>query len=174
VAASSDDAEENEDHDVDVNSSDLELVKDDDNQTVGIRFRNVTVPRGKTIVNAYIQFQVDETSGSTPSPSLKLYGQMSANAAAFTEADGNISSRSKTTIFVTWAPGVWSPEGAHGTAQRTPNLKDILQPIVSQATWPTSGGNAIVVIVTGTGKRVAEAYDGESSGAPLLHIEYAP
>jgi hypothetical protein len=29
-----------------------------------------------------------------------------------------------------------------------------------------------VVIITGTGKRVAEAYDGLPSGAPLLHVEF--
>ena len=30
----------------------------------------------------------------------------------------------------------------------------------------------MVLIVTGTGVRTAESYDGSSSKAPLLHIEY--
>jgi len=29
-----------------------------------------------------------------------------------------------------------------------------------------------VIIITGTGKRVAESYNGDAPGAPLLHIEY--
>jgi hypothetical protein len=172
VAASADDAEEDEDGNVSLTSSDLELVQDGDNQIVGIRFRNVTVPREKTIVNAWVQFQVDETNSGTTS--LRIYGQTSDNAAAFTSADGNVSSRPKTGNYVSWAPPAWTSEGAAGTAQRTPNLKDVLQPIVNRSGWPTNGGNALVVIITGTGKRVAEAYDGQASGAPLLHIEYAP
>jgi hypothetical protein len=30
----------------------------------------------------------------------------------------------------------------------------------------------MVLIITGTGKRVAKSYDGSSAGAPLLHVEY--
>ena len=41
-------------------SSDLELVYDGSNQTVGLRFNGITIPQGATIVNAYVQFQVDE------------------------------------------------------------------------------------------------------------------
>ena len=32
---------------------------------------------------------------------------------------------------------------------------------------------ALVIIVTGSGRRVAESYDGTPAGAPLLHVEYA-
>ena len=35
-----------------------------------------------------------------------------------------------------------------------------------------SSGNALALIVTGTGERVAEAYEGDQAGAPLLHVEY--
>jgi len=30
-----------------------------------------------------------------------------------------------------------------------------------------------VLIITGTGKRVAKAYDEDHAGAPLLHVEYS-
>ena len=61
VAASSDDAEENSSGRVSTNSSDLELTYDRGNQTVGMRFSGTAIPKGATIVNAYIQFQTDET-----------------------------------------------------------------------------------------------------------------
>ena len=61
VAASSDDAEENSSGRVRTNSSDLELTYDRGNQTVGMRFSGTAIPKGATIVNAYIQFQTDET-----------------------------------------------------------------------------------------------------------------
>jgi hypothetical protein len=166
VAASSDDAEEDEDEEVDLSSSDLELVEDGDRQTVGIRFRNVTVPRNATIVNAWVQFRVDETGGGTTN--LRIYGQASDNALAFTTADGNVSTRPRTS-FVGWnAVGAWNTEGA---AQQTPNLAAVIQQIVNRSQW--ASGNALAVIITGTGKRVADAYDGEPGKAPLLHIEYA-
>jgi hypothetical protein len=65
VGASSDDAEEDEQGRVNRSSSDLELVFAGGNQTVGMRFSGVGVPPGATILEAYLQFQVDET-GSDP------------------------------------------------------------------------------------------------------------
>jgi hypothetical protein len=169
VDAKSDDAEENGDGEVDLGSSDLELVEDEGAQTVGMRFRNVTVPPGATILNAYVQFKVDEKS--TPSTSLQIRGESSGNALTFAGADGNVSSRPTTTTFVAWNPGPWNSVGAAGGDQQTPDLKDIIDEIVNGGGW--SNGNALVLIITGTGMRVAEAYDGLPSGAPLLHIEYA-
>ena len=32
-------------------------------------------------------------------------------------------------------------------------------------------GNALVLIVTGTGKRTAESFSGDAAGAALLHVE---
>jgi hypothetical protein len=167
VAASADDAEEHANRDVDVSSSDLELVQEDDTQVVGIRFRNVTVPPGATIVNAYVRFQVDETSSGTAT--LRIYGQASANPLAFAETDGNVSGRPRTGNFITWTPPNWNVVGA--AQQTSPNLAPVIAQIVGQSGWGI--GNSVVLIITGTGKRVAEAYDGESSGAPLLHIEYS-
>ena len=65
---------------------------------------------------------------------------------------------------------MWNTEGAAGPAQRMSNLATLIQTIANQGTW--NSGQALAVIITGTGKRVAEAYDGDTGGAPLLHIEY--
>jgi hypothetical protein len=47
-------------------SSDLELVYDGGDQTVGMRFTGVAIPQGTSISDAHVQFQVDETpSGPT-------------------------------------------------------------------------------------------------------------
>ena len=69
-------------------------------------------------------------------------------------------------------PVAWNTEGTAGPAQRTTNLVTLIQTIVNQGTW--NSGQALAVIITGTGKRVAEAYDGDAGGAPLLQIEYTP
>ncbi|MCB0190947.1 MAG: hypothetical protein KDJ65_03285 [Anaerolineae bacterium] len=167
VAASSDDAEE-EAGDVDLDSSDLELVFDDSNQTVGMRFNGVNIPQGATITGAYVQFQVDET-GSTAT-SLTIQGQAANNASTFTTANNNISSRPRTTASASWAPVAWSNIGEAGPDQRTPDLSSVIQEIVDRSGW--SGGNSLAIIITGSGERTAESFNGSQTGAPLLHIEY--
>jgi parallel beta-helix repeat protein len=169
VAASSDDAEERPSRSAQLTSSDLELVEDDDEQTVGLRFRGVGIPAGAEIVDAYVQFQVDEKTdvGTT----LVVHGEYAGDAAAFVAATGNISSRQRTQAVVTWSPPPWTSTGQADAAQRTPNIAAIIREIVGHPEW--RAGNALVIIVMGTGRRVAESYDGSRTGAPLLHVEYA-
>lgn len=166
VITGSDDVEESAMGWMYLDSTDLELVYDSDNQTVGIRFKGVNVPKGATITNAYIKFAVDETTSATTS--LSIRGEANPNAAAFTAADRNVSSRLKTTNVVSWAPASWPTLGA---SQQTPNVAPIVQEIVNQAGWVS--GNSMVMMFTGNGSRVAEAYEIDPAKAPLLHIEYS-
>lgn len=53
---------------------------------------------------------------------------------------------------------------------QTPNLSLIVREIVNRNGW--NSGNAIALIITGSGKRTAESYDGEPANAPRLFIEY--
>jgi hypothetical protein len=170
VAASGDDAEESQTGSMSLSSSDLEFVLDgsDVQRVVGMRFRNVTIPFGASVTSAYIQFKVDETSSGTTV--LAIRGERTGSAAAFGSGARNISTRLLTAATVAWTVPPWSSTGAAGTAQRTPNIAPVVQEIVNGTGW--ASGNALVVIVTGSGARVAEAYDGDTSGAPLLHVEY--
>ena len=169
VSAGNDDAEERSDGSMYRSSSDLELVDDGSRrQTVGMRFNGIDIPQGATILNAYVQFQVDETnSGSVV---VEIRGQDNDNATTFTSSDGNITSRPTTAASVTWAPPTWTSVGAAGPGQRTPDLQDIIQEIVKRTGW--AANNSLVIIMTGSGERTAESYNGKSSAAPLLHIEY--
>ncbi|BAY24263.1 hypothetical protein NIES2100_40570 [Calothrix sp. NIES-2100] len=168
VSAGSDDAEQSATGSVSLTSSDLELVNDGNNQTVGLRFNSINVPKGVTITNAYIQFKVDETS--TTATNLTIQGQAIGNAPTFTSASNNISSRSKTTASVTWNPTAWNSVGAAGVDQRTNNIASVIQEIINRPDWASN--NSLVTIITGTGARVAESFEGDAAGAPLLHIEY--
>ena len=169
VAASSDDAEEGPSGSMSLGSSDLELVvAGTSTQTVGIRFVGVNVPRGVSVVNAYVQFQTDETS--TLTTNLNVSGQAADNAPTFTTASLNISSRPRTVTAVAWSPPAWTIVGEAGPAQRTPNLAAVIQEIVSRPGW--ASGNALAIIVTGSGRRTAKAFQGAPAGAPLLHVEY--
>jgi hypothetical protein len=164
-----DDVEESSTGIMYLDSTDLELINAGNNQVVGIRFEGINIPKGATITNAYLQFKVDETSSTTTK--LSIQGEASSNAPTFTKTAHNISSRPKTSNIVNWVPISWLKLGAAGTDQRTPNLAAIVQEIVNQSSWTT--GNSVVFIITGSGKRVAQAFENNSSGAPVLHIEFS-
>jgi hypothetical protein len=169
VAASADDAEEAiGTGKVTLNSPDLEMIHDASDQVVGMRFVGLAIPPGATIVTAWIQFTVDETDGGTPT--LTLAGAATDNAPAFTTATGNVSTRPRTTATATWRPPSWSVVGQAGPGQQTPELKTVIGEVVGQPGW--TSGNALAIIVTGTGKRVAVAWDLNPAVAPLLHVEY--
>jgi uncharacterized protein YjiK len=171
VSFGADDAEERVNGTVALGNNDLELVNNTEggvtgDQTVGLRFRGIPIVQGATITNAYVQFQADEAqSGAT---NLVIQGQDADNAAIFAKMNGNISSRPRTSAFATWSPPAWTI-GAAGPAQRTGNIASVIQEIVDRPGW--ASGNSLVLIITGTGKRVAEPFEGAPLGAALLHIE---
>ena len=169
VSASSDDAEESSGGGVKLSSSDLELVQESSLQTVGMRFTGVSIPQGATITKAYIQFQVDEVNDEATA--LTVHGEKSPNPLTFTGSNGNISSRTPTLANVPWSPAGWPIVGAAGPDQQTPDIKSVVQEIVSQGGWVS--GNSLVIVITGTGKRVAESFNGDPNGAPLLHVEFS-
>ena len=95
VAAATDDAEEEVPTAImSLGSSDLELVFDNVDQIVGMRFGGVTIPPGASIIGADLQFQVDETSSGFTE--LTIRGEYTDDAATFTSSDGNISARTTT------------------------------------------------------------------------------
>ena len=169
IAAGSDDAEEGATGSVSLTSSDLELVFDGTNQTVGMRFANLTVPPGATIGSAHIQFEADESQSEVTT--LAIRGQAADNAAAFASGAGDLSARPRTAASVGWSPVAWSLVGEAGPDQRTPDLRSVVQEIVSRPGW--ASGNAMAILVTGTGHRTARAFEGKAAGAPLLHIDFS-
>ncbi len=176
ISASSDDAEEqgangSSPGTMDLTSSDLELVRDgnDGDQFVGMRFTGVTIPQGSSIVDAYIQFTVDEDDTLTGDKFIKV--ELADNSSTFTGINGNISSRPVSTDSVIWTNiPTWPTVGAAGADQQTPDISSLIQTIVDRPGWLS--GNALNVIMTGTGERVAESYDGSASSAPQLMVRY--
>jgi chitodextrinase len=172
IASGSDDVEENlATSALDMTSSDLELIQSGSKlQLVGLRFPGIPVPAGAHITSAYVQFTVDETS-SDPT-SLGVRAERAANAAAFGAGSGLPSARTTTAASAAWSPVAWASVGAAGPDQRTSDLAAVIQEVVDQPGW--SPGNALVLLVSGSGKRVAEAYDGVASAAPELVLVYEP
>jgi uncharacterized protein (TIGR03382 family) len=91
------------------------------------------------------------------------------DAPIFTRTARNVSSRALGSASVAWAPASWT-SGAQGEAQRSPSLVSLVQQVVDRAGWVS--GNALVLVISGSGQRRSESYDGIGAGAPLLHVEY--
>ncbi len=168
VSSGLDDAEEKHNGKMYLNSSDLELVRDGSNQVVGIRFRDISIPKGSRIVHAYVRFTVDEKTRERTS--LRIYGEKSAQASHYRNAKHDITDRAKTSHYAAWQPASWKKIGESGKKERTPDLASIVQEIVDQKGW--KNGNPLAFIIEGSGKRVAVSYEGNAQKAPLLQIEY--
>ncbi len=162
--------------DMDSGSSDLEITEEGDpgsNQLIGLRFNGVVVPQGANITSAYVQFHVDETSvpGDNRPGTKFLRGEAVDNAAPFLDVDNNMSSRPTTSAEASWDWPEWLTEHEEGPDQRTSNIAAVIQEIVDRPGW--SEGNSLVLIITGSGENTAEAFEGETAAAALLHIEFS-
>ncbi len=71
---------------------------------------------------------------------------------------------------MSWRASRWTRRGAAGAAERTPDLSAIVQEVVSRPDWRS--GNALAVMVGGSGERTAMSYDGDAAGAPILRVSY--
>lgn len=177
INASTDDAEEqglngNNPGRMDITSTDLELVRDggDGDQFVGLRFTNINIPKNAIIDSAFIQFTVDEiNSGNT---SVNITTEDSDNPSTFTSANNNISNRATNAQSVFWNNiPAWNTAQVATNNQLTPDISSLVKNIIARSGW--ASGNAISFIITGTGERTAESYDGGSSESPELIVYYS-
>ena len=169
VSASSDDAEQNVSSGaVDLASSDLEFVTDGTvKQAVGIRFANLTIPKGARITNAYVEFAVDELGATYPT-NLTIKAEASDSAPTYASTSGNVTSRATGAASVPWSvTGGWETVGP---LKRTPNVATLVQQTVDRTGW--ASGNALAVQLTGTGHVVAQSHDRTSTLDPVLHVDY--
>ncbi|HTN45643.1 MAG TPA: alkaline phosphatase PhoX [Flavipsychrobacter sp.] len=160
---------------MDVSSSDLEIMLDGTKQQiVGVRFTSLDIPQGAVINRAFIQFYAKGDKAPV-SGNAYITAENQANATGFTSASFNITGRSQVQDSVLWSGSTATSWGTTGggsaTAdQRTPNIAQVLQPVINNASW--SPGNALVVLIKGAGVRNAYSYDGGAVYAPTLIIEY--
>ena len=171
-----DDVEEKGDGSMDNQSSDIEMIYENEDYHNGdaFRFQALAIPQGATITNAYIQFTVDE-DGEDGDVTLTWHADDVDNSAAFDGTPFEVSDRTKTAAFADWAPAVWAGnEGARGEDQRTVDLSELVQSIVDREGW--AEGNAMTFIVTGPTdvpvNRIAVSYSGDATNAAALHVEF--
>eukprot|EP01064_Diplonema_japonicum_P006332 TRINITY_DN1421_c1_g1_i1.p1 TRINITY_DN1421_c1_g1~~TRINITY_DN1421_c1_g1_i1.p1 ORF type:complete len:746 (+),score=206.59 TRINITY_DN1421_c1_g1_i1:80-2317(+) len=169
VHHSHDDCEEDDSTgDVSFGSSDLELGHDGDPQTVGIRWREVNIPAGSTIVEAKIVFVADESNSGT-APVVDVLFDAAGDSQSY-KVDK--PSTRTTTASVQWTISeVWTT----GLTYETPDLSAALQEVVDGAGWHE--GNTVGCLIRvaigcpAGAKRTAEPFGDDG---PVLHVVYAP
>lgn len=172
ISSSTADVEGQEDGAIYADSSDLELTRDGRRgiQVIGLRFMDVSIPKGAKITRAYLQFTAESTGNAMTK--LAVRAHLSANSPTFSRRNRDVSSRPTTDVSVKWSPMPWMELAEQSEKQRTPDLSRLIQRIISQDGWNT--GNALALVISGRGYRNAVAYDGDPDAAPILHIEYEP
>ncbi|MBC9735394.1 PKD domain-containing protein [Nocardioides marmotae] len=134
-------------------------------QTIGIRFDDLLVPEGATITEAWVQFRA--TGSNSAATDVTIAGIAQDDTATFTTSSTTVSSRPRTAATVSWSPPAWS-SGQAGAAQRTADLRTVVQAVVGRPGWRS--GNALALVMTGTGERRASSHDGATP--PVLHVAY--
>ncbi len=167
ITLGNDDAEQSSTGLMNINSSDLHMCFNQDTQTVGLRFRNINIPKGAVINSAHIQFQASSDNIQYSSLNIKI--QDASNPAAFGLGTNNISSRLLLNQPIHWMPLPWL-NGDAGGEQRTPGLNSLVQSIINREDWKTGG--SLVFIINGTGNRTASSADANNGSSPVITINY--
>ncbi|NJM94020.1 MAG: T9SS type A sorting domain-containing protein [Cytophagales bacterium] len=144
--ASSDDAEQENDGIDALYDDDLDAGWEGDPEdfnilTTGLRFQNVSIPKGATIDSAFIEVYSHEAKTADDVAEITIWGVNEDNTVTFDE-ENLITARPATSAEVAWtvneAWGLW-------TKHRTPDLKAIVQEIVNRSGWNYENAMAFVL-----------------------------
>lgn len=150
----------------DGNNSDQEIEMGAD-KWIGVRFQNITIPEGATILDAYLEFTAFE-SKSDPTPAVDIYAHDVANPGVFTNSGSDITGRTLTSNLVSWTLGSWTENNLY----QSPDLTALVQELVNTYGAYSSGNMAFILKPDGSEKRKARAYDDNPAKAPRLVINY--
>ena len=134
------------------------------NNSVGLRFQLVGIPKGALITSAVIQFTAVQVATEPTSLSIRVV----PNAAPFTTST-DLTALTGATASSLWTPGDWAVDEA-GTNEQTPDLTDLLKPIVQDPQYKPD--SAVAFIITGSGHRVARSFEAALPLAPFLEVKY--
>ncbi len=146
---------------IDLTSTDLDF---DFKKMSGMRFRDIPVAKGQTILEARLVFTADTTQ--TGATGLTLNGQYSDNAPAFMDVQSNLSARIKTSASVSWTP----EDQSAGAEYTSPDIKAIIQEIVNHPNWKPGNSLALFETHASGGARREKTFDADPVRAPKLLI----
>lgn len=171
VTSSSADAEERvSDGRMNRTSTDLEFGRDySTDQHIGLRFRNIDIPQGAQICDAYIEFTAKGTTSSNFT--VEIAGDDHDDAHNFGDDYHNISDRTKTSARVDWDFG--SSTWTTNQIVQSPDISSVVQEIINRGGWDAE--NEMVFIFetkSGNGTRRVYTYNGSKTKSAKLVVTY--
>jgi type IV pilus assembly protein PilY1 len=141
--------------------------RDSSNKYVGVRFRNIALPQGASIINAYLEFTAYQSSSSS-SASFNISGVDQDDPNSFRNYPRYLLRDKPKTAAVAWT-GI--PRWYKNYTYQSPSVANIVEQIVGRPGW-TSGNEMMFVFSNFVGVRGAYTYNGKPSGAVSLVVEY--
>ena len=142
------------------------------NMTAGIRFPNMTISNGATILSATVTLQAVDVYSTGTVCNAQIKGEAIDDAVTFsTYAD--FIGRTRTTAYVNWdAVSVWTID----TDYNSPSITTIIQEIINRAGWVS--GNDLVIFIADNGSsdsanRTFKAYDQDTNYCARLTVTYS-
>lgn len=171
-------------------SDDLELGFDPDHgaQAVGLRFPEVPIPAGSTVLAAELRFTAyaNPVAGSDGELTLIITGEASGSVAPFTDDPNErigpnppsfgVTGRERTDARVTWLVDEPWDEGA---AYASSDVSAIVQEVVDRTDWAPGGSLAFIIEGDGAGSDFRRAYSSVGAAsmrdmAPSMWVRYQP
>ena len=136
---------------------------------VGVRFREIPIPRYSVIKSAHVEFTA-AAQGHDPT-NVNIWVENSTNTNEFLEVNGNVSSRTLTVDAVDWSLTDWQPNQKYST----PDFAPLVQEVVNNDEWVGDESSSLVVVFeTIDGLRNPMSSETGEDTAPKLLIVYAP
>lgn len=140
----------------------------------GLRFQNLAIPKGATIVSAklsvYAQYSVFWTSALTA----RVYAEAADDPGAWASGTHEPHSATTTSAYVEWSPASWTDDQWHDS----PDIKSVIQEIVNRAGW-ASGNDLCVIWKTTLPEDYSSDsfagfvdYNGSAANCAKLQVEY--
>ena len=164
VELSDDDAEETiSSGSVSVGGSSFDMRS---SQLNGLRFQNIPVAQGTTVLEAHLVFTT-RTASLGPA-SLRFHAHDDDDSPGFSSSASDVSTRTRTTASATWSPADWDIVDEQHVSS---DITAIVQEIIDRPGW--NAGNALTIIQShdSGGDRHAHTYNGNAAAAPMLRIK---
>ena len=137
------------------------------NRYIGLRFRNIGLPQGATITNAYLEFTAYQNSSSS-SASFNIAGVNEDDPSSFNSYPRYLLRNKPKTASVAWT-GI--PRWYRNYTYQSPPVTSIVEQIVSRGSWEF-GNDMMFVLSNFVGIRGAYTYNGKPSSTVSLVVEY--
>jgi type IV pilus assembly protein PilY1 len=141
--------------------------RDSSNKYIGVRFRNIALPKGASIINAYLEFTAYQNSSSS-SASFNIAGVDQDDPNSFKSYPRYLLRDKPKTASVAWT-GI--PQWYRNFKYQSPSVTSIVEQIVGRNGWE-SGNEMMFVFSNFVGIRGAYTYNGKPSGTVSLVVEY--